>query len=41
MVSWPGDVMAAGTVVKYDRNGDVETIEAPGPTDKELRVMVR
>ena len=41
VVSWPGDVKAAGTVVKYTRKGNLEIIEAPGPTDNELHVMVR
>ena len=40
VISWPGDVMAAGTVVKYARNDKIETIDIPGPTSNNLHVMV-
>ena len=40
VISWPGDIMAAGTVVKYTRNDDVETLEVRGPTTKDLHIMV-
>ncbi|XP_061330571.1 ADAMTS-like protein 5 [Pezoporus flaviventris] len=40
-IAWPGQYEAAGTRVRYTRTPDgTESLEAPGPTDEDLQVMV-
>lgn len=41
-IAWPGPYEVAGTQLHYARDPDgTETLEAPGPTDEDLHVMVR
>lgn len=41
-IAWPGPYEAAGTRLQYTRTPDgTESLEAPGPTDEDLHVMVR
>ncbi|NXJ16650.1 ATL5 protein, partial [Odontophorus gujanensis] len=40
-ISWPGPYEAAGTQLLYARSPDgTESLEAPGPTDEDLHVLV-
>ncbi|KAM9516256.1 ADAMTS-like protein 5 [Guaruba guarouba] len=40
-IAWPGQYEAAGTRLRYTRTPDgTESLEAPGPTDEDLQVMV-
>ncbi|XP_027561574.1 ADAMTS-like protein 5 isoform X2 [Neopelma chrysocephalum] len=40
-IAWPGPYEAAGTRLTYTRTPDgTESLEAPGPTDQDLHVMV-
>ncbi|NXJ84978.1 ATL5 protein, partial [Trogon melanurus] len=41
-IAWPGPYEVAGTRLRYARAPDgTESLEAPGPTDEDLHVMVR
>ena len=40
VISWPGDFIAAGTVIKYERSEQYESFTAIGPTTTDLHVMV-
>lgn len=41
-IAWPGQYEAAGTWLRYTRTPDgTESLEAQGPTDEDLQVMVR
>lgn len=40
-IAWPGPYKAAGTQLLYARSPDgTESLEAPGPTDEDLHVLV-
>ncbi|XP_053153473.1 A disintegrin and metalloproteinase with thrombospondin motifs 12 [Hemicordylus capensis] len=36
IIQWNGDYKVAGTVFQYEREGDLENITAPGPTNESL-----
>jgi hypothetical protein len=40
VISWPGEFIAAGTVIKYERTEDYESFTAAGPTTTDLHVMM-
>ena len=40
VISWPGEFIAAGTVIKYERTEHYESFSAVGPTTTDLHVMV-
>lgn len=41
-IDWPGTYEAGGTQVRYTRTADAhESLEAAGPTQEDLLVMVR
>ena len=39
-INWSGDYEAAGTTIRYRREGNRETFEAPGPLKENIHVMV-
>ena len=39
-IQWSGDYEAAGTVLHYKRDGNKESVEAPGPIKEPLYVVV-
>lgn len=39
-IQWSGDYKAAGTVLQYRREGNKESLIAPGPITEPLHVMV-
>uniref|UniRef100_A0A8B9F7F3 ADAMTS like 5 n=1 Tax=Amazona collaria TaxID=241587 RepID=A0A8B9F7F3_9PSIT len=41
-IAWPGQYEAAGTWLRYTRTPDgTESLEAPGPTDEDLQVLLQ
>jgi len=40
VIQWSGDYKAAGTIIHYERNGNLETFSAPGPLKEPLHIMV-
>ena len=40
-IQWSGDYEVAGTVIRYRREGNKESLDAPGPIKEPLHVMVR
>ncbi|XP_052279811.1 A disintegrin and metalloproteinase with thrombospondin motifs 7-like isoform X4 [Dreissena polymorpha] len=39
-IQWSGDYTAAGTIIRYSRVGNKETVNAAGPTKEPLHVML-
>jgi len=40
VINWPGDISAAGTMVRYERNENFESFFAFGPTKTDLYIMM-
>jgi len=40
VISYPGDILAAGTMVRYERDGENESFFALGPTNTDLYIMM-
>ncbi|XP_048460414.1 A disintegrin and metalloproteinase with thrombospondin motifs 12-like [Rhincodon typus] len=40
IIQWNGDYKAAGTTFKYERNGNLENLTAPGPTKEPVWIQV-
>ncbi len=41
VLNYPGEIPAAGTMVRYEKRNDVESFFVHGPTKTDLYVMVR
>ena len=41
VIQWSGDYKAAGTVIHYEREGNLESFSATGPLKEPLHIMVR
>ena len=39
-IQWSGDYEAAGTIIHYERDGNKERVESPGPIKEPLHIMV-
>ncbi|XP_059845640.1 A disintegrin and metalloproteinase with thrombospondin motifs 12-like [Hypanus sabinus] len=40
IIQWNGDYSAAGTIFKYERNGNLENLTAPGPTKEPVWIQL-
>ena len=41
VIQWSGDYKAAGTIIHYERNGNLESFTSTGPLKEPLHIMVR